>query len=262
MSNTMNTTRRIGIFLFLLSAAIAGCGGDGDTNEDILKKQFENAPGEHVTPVQAAAMIFDQKDPDTRRAGIEWLSHKDWALTAPYLKRFADLTNPKVEPDAAVRAVAVRVLGKAGDTAYQPQINAALDDPDSSVRWDAAIVLATMPSDKVITRLQAIVLHDESIDARSAAAAALAQYKNDDAYRTLLQALADDEFTVRSAAHDALVAMTGVDHGYDPDAWVPDRSKVDLDHMPPPVVRHRKRPWWDWMRVTKEVEVIQPANPK
>ena len=262
MSTTMNTTRRIGILLFLLSAAITGCGGDGDTNEDILKKQFENAPGEKVTPVQAAAMIFDQKDPDTRRAGIEWLSHKNWALRDPYLKRFADLTDPKIEPDAAVRSVAVRVLGKAGKPLYQPQINAALDDPEPSVRWDAAVVLATMPSDKVIIRLQAIVLHDESIDARSAAAAALAQYKNDDAYRTLLQALADDEFTVRSAAHDALVTMTGVDHGYDPAAWVPDRSKIDLSHMPPPVVRHRKRPWWDWMRVTKEVEVIQPVQPK
>jgi hypothetical protein len=262
MSTTMNTTRRIGTCLFLLSSVIAGCGGDGDTNEDILKKQFENAPGDTVTPVQAAAMIFDQKDPDTRRAGIEWLSHKDWALTDPYLKRFAVLTNPKIEPDAAVRAVSVRVLGKAGNPAYQPQINAALDDPDSSVRWDADVVLATMPSDKVIIRLQAIVLHDESIDARSAAAAALAQYKNDDAYRTLLQALADDEFTVRSAAHDALVTMTGVDHGYDPAGWVPDRSKVDLSHMPPPVVRYRKRPWWDWMRMTKEVEVIQPVQPK
>jgi HEAT repeat protein len=262
MSTTMNTTRRIGTCLFLLSVVIAGCNRDVDTNEEILQKQFENPFGQKMTPVQAAAMIFDQKDPDTRRAGIEWLSHKDWALKDPYLKRFASLTDPKVEPDAAVRSVAVRVLGKAGNTAYQPQINAALDDPDSSVRWDAAIVLATMPSDKVIIRLQAIVLHDESIDARSAAAAALARYKNDDAYRTLLQALADDEFIVRSAAHDALVTMTGVDHGYDPAGWVPDRSKVDLNHMPPPVVRHRKRPWWDWMRTTKEVEVIQPVEPK
>jgi hypothetical protein len=99
---------------------------------------------------------------------------------------------------------------------------------------------------------------DETIDVRAAAARALKHYRTDEVYKTLLRALDDDDFTLRDAAHKSLVYMTGQDHGFVPENWAGSPDEVGKETLPEQVVRYKKRPWWDWMKMTKESEAVHP----
>ncbi len=254
--------------LFVLFAATAllspGCKNkDSDvyTMDYQLKKLAGGDPTQ--TPEQMAANAFNEKDPDIRRTGIEGLSTKKWALREPYLKYFAKLTDPRLESDVTVRAVAVRTLGRAHATKYQEEINNALDDPSPVVRCDAAIVLNEMPSSDVVSRLRVLTINtEETIDVRAAAAAALKHYRTDDVYKTLLRALDDDDFSLRDAAHKSLVYMTGQDLGFAAENWAKSPDQVGKETLPEPVVVYKKRPWWDWMKVTSESETVHPDAEK
>lgn len=240
----------------LLATALCGCKSKGG-NFSADKSIKEMFGADDATPSEMAANIFNTEDPDIRRKGIEQMSHKKWALREPYLKLFAEHTKPTAESDASVRAVAVRTLGRAHATKYLPEIVAALHDESSTVRWDAAVVLTDMPSDDAILTLQRIAVSDKSIDTRAAAATALQCYPKDSVYRTLLRCLDDDSFTVRKAAHASLVYQTKQDKGYEAAGWTGD-GKAGAEVLPEPVVRYKKRPWWDWLKKTKETEKIKP----
>ena len=111
---------------------LSGCGKDKKafSIDNTIKSAFG---GGGRSPEEMAADAFDTKDPDVRRLAIEQLSRKRWALRDPYLKRFAQLTRPSLEEDPSVRAVAVRTLGRAGNTKYHPEIMSALTPPRSYV---------------------------------------------------------------------------------------------------------------------------------
>jgi HEAT repeat protein len=236
---------------------LVGCGSDKDKSTYTLDYQVKKMFGaENTTPAQQAAMAFDANDPDVRRTAIELLSRKKWALRDPYLKRFAQLTRPGIEKDPSVRAVATRALGKARNRKYMPEIIAALDDPSSVVRWDAAVVLQTLPDTQAVTTLQKLAISDESIDVRASAAVALGQYRTSAVYRTLLRCLDDEDFTVRDAAHSSLVVQTGRDEGFDPERWSNNSGPLGRETLPKPVVYYKKRPWWDWAKITRETEAI------
>jgi hypothetical protein len=262
----MSNIRTITLSLFCLLAALCattgmGCKGDKKkyTVDYLIRNELFGV--DDTTPAEQAKMAFDERDPDIRRTAIEKLSQNSWALREPYLKRFAQLSRPVEEEDPSVRAVAVRTLGRAGDKGYLPDIIAALDDPEPMVRWDACVVLNRMPDERAVIRLRQMAIDpEETIDVRAAAATALQHYRQDEVYRTLLRSLNDPDFTVRSAAHDSLVVMTGRDLGYDPMNWSEDRDAVGQETLPEPQVRYRKRPWWDWMKVTSETEAAEPAE--
>jgi hypothetical protein len=250
-----------------LAVAVMLCAGCKDQDRDIytmdyqLKKLVGGDPKKD--PKQLAADVFNEKDPDIRRSGIEGFSMKKWALREPYLKYFARLTDPQAESDVTVRAVAVRALGRAHATKYQEEVNRALDDPSPVVRCDAATVLDEMPSEDVVARLRTMTIDtDETIDVRAAAARALKHYRTDDVYKTLLRALDDDDFSLRDAAHKSLVYMTGQDHGYAPENWAQGPDQVGKETLPEQVVVYKKRPWWDWMQITKESETLHPDAAK
>ncbi len=248
-------------FLVLaLAAGLTGCKTEDKsvyTIDHQIRKMFG---GDNLSPEEKAALVFNTSDPDVRRAGVEMLSRKKWALRDPYLKQFARMTRPSIEKDPSVRAVAVRALGKAHNRKYMPEILDALSDPSSVVRWDAAVVTQSMPDKKAISKLQNLAISDESIDVRSSAVIALQHYRSDSVYRTLLRCLGDNAFSVRNAAHGSLVYLTGRDNGYDPESWTNKSGKAGDEKMPEPVVRYKKRPWWDWGKVTKETEAIDPGR--
>ncbi len=251
------------LFLTLALSFIAfstGCNKNTDKKVYTMDYQIKKIFGaDNTTPEEKAAMAFDTTDPDVRRTAIELLSRKQWALRDPYLKRFAQLTKPGIEKDPSVRAVAVRALGKAHNRKYMPEILASLDDPSPVVRWDAAVVMQSMPDKQAVITLQKMAISDDSVDVRASAANALRQYRTTSVFRTLLRCMADSDFTVRSAAHASLVFQTGQDKGYDPENWAQGEGKIGMETLPEPVVHYKKRPWWDWAKMTKETEAIAPA---
>lgn len=247
------------VLLALLAGALCGCktkGGKPYNIDSSIKNMFG---AEDETPTEMAANVFNTEDSDMRRKGIESMSRQKWALREPHLKLFAQHTKPTVESDPSVRAVAVRTLGRSRAAKYLPEILAALQDESSVVRWDAAVVLTDMPSDKAILMLQRMAVSDESMDTRAAAATALRCYRHDSVYRTLLRCLDDESFTVRTAAHDSLVFQTKHDKGYEAESWA-EGGTAGSEVLPEPVVRYKKRPWWDWFKTTKETESIKSKN--
>jgi HEAT repeat protein len=256
MQGTMRnriTILTLTMLLFVLVGGLAGCKGKRFTIDSAIHKAFG---ADDQTPEEMAAAAFDENDPDVRRGAVEKLSHKRWALRDPYLKRFAALTDPRLEKDSGVRAVCIRALGKAGNAKYTPEIIRGLSDPSPVVRWDAATVLGGAPNKHSVTKLQKLAIQDPSMDVRMTAAWALRHHKTDSVYRTLLRCLNDEKFDVRASAHKALVWQTGTDKGYDPENWARGKEKVGKETLPPPPVRYIKRPWWDWFGVTKETKEI------
>ena len=234
-----------------------GC--DKNAEPFTLDAAFKDIMGiDSQSPSERAKDAFDQENPDARRRAIENLMHNSWALREPYLKRFAQLTDPGVEKTPTVRAVAVRALGDANNRKYEPEIIAALEDPSPIVREDAARALEQMPTDKAVEQLRSLAINDESTGVRAAASSSLKHYQTDAVFRTLLRCLEDRNLNVRTAAHESLVIQTGQDMGMDPRSW--SSGEVGSETLPEPRVRYRKRPWWDFMGVTGQTSDIDTGS--
>ncbi len=253
IKSLLRTTIRAAVLCPLLALSAGGC--SDDTEAFSLDRAIKDALGvDQKMPVERAKEVFDQEDPDVRRAAVEKLMHNSWALREPYLKRFAQLTDPDVEDAAVVRAVAVRALGASGSRKYEREIVAALRDPSPIVRWDAANVLENMPTDRAVEPLRSLAINDTSADVRAAAAGSLRHYRTDPVFRTLLRCLEDPDLNVRNEARASLVSQTGQDLGMDPRSW--SSGEVGTETLPEPTVRYRKSPWWDLMGVTEKTEEI------
>ncbi|MBT3279825.1 MAG: HEAT repeat domain-containing protein [Phycisphaerales bacterium] len=223
--------------LMLLAFVVGGC-GDGSMNSTI-KGWFNPAPKK--TNQELVAQAFDEVDPDHRREALEVLGENDWALRDPYLKRYAQLTEPETEVDPTVRAVAVRLLGKAKDETYRSFVFAALEDPSEIVRSDACVVLEHWRAPAVPESLATMAIGDSSVDVRSRACEVLAHYPTEEAYAALHLALGDPEFLVRRSAHTALVLACDRDHGPERMDWPATLATLRTTPAPQPKT---ERSWW------------------
>ncbi len=237
---------------------VAGCkGGKTPDWSDVFGKKKDPPPDVLVE------QLFNAQSPDTRRIAIEKLSKTYWINEEKNRELVAQMTSRSVEKSPIVRAAAVRTLAKVNDPKYFDKIADAMKDDSSIVRFDAADSFELIIYPPAEDELQRLALDDDNEDVRTAACQALKNYRSDDTYRTLLRCLGDESFTVREASHESLVAMTGVDNGYDPTKWVSDPKQLGKETLPAKrKVIYRKRPWWDWAGVTKEtVEVKDGSQP-
>ena len=179
------------------------------------------------TPQEQLSMMFDPNDADNRRQGIELLSQHGWGQKEPYLKGYGAMASSDTDP--AVRAAAVRAIGRAGDPQYAPSLIAALGDQNANVRWDAAVALAELTDFAAIEPLARHALVDESVDVRAACAQTLGEYRRRDAAIALIQCLQDKSLAVRYRAAGSLKRLTHQDHGMNHDAW----AGANLSKLPP-----------------------------
>ncbi len=227
-----------GFALLLLVGIVAGCGGE-NSMDTTIKGWFNPAPKK--TNQQLVAQAFDEVDPDQRREALEELGKHDWALREPYLKRYAQLTQPEAEVDPTVRGIAVRLVGKANDETYRPFVLGALKDPAALVRSDACVVLAYWRSDEMPVAVVSLATRDDNADVRAQACGVLQHYPTEGAYDTLRMALADRKFLVRRSANDSLVLMCARDFGPDQIDWPPTLVLARTTAAPLVV---RQTPWW------------------
>ncbi len=229
---------------------------------------------------ELVAMMFHPDDPDVRRRGVTLLSEEQWGLTTPaVLDGYVTLLETDAYP--SVRATAAAALGKAGaryrekmharkagpenrqdwesfvETYVPPLIKSVSADTAAAVRWQAATALdrtlepgADAP--EAADALAEAARADESVDVRTAAAAALGSFRDPDSLRVLVDCLGDPAFSVRHEAHASLVERTGRDLGYESYEWTP----LLTGDLPPAPEPEPERPWWDWMGVTDD----EPAD--
>src|SRR6266571_3093322 len=107
-------------------------------------------------------------------------------------------------PDAAERALALTLAGRAGRPETVRGIAGALQDPTPQVRRVAARALTSLRSSDAIPALGR-ALSDPDLEVRIAAVQALSMIDDDDVLDPLIAALKDPEVRVREVAGEALV---------------------------------------------------------
>jgi len=190
--------------------------------------------------VKLTAQALNAKDTDLRRVGIVQMTRRYWGGSELSLKTYALVAGTTLY-DPTVRGVALRALarGRQAAAVHADRIFLALSDESTDVRWDAAVALDRVTSEKAVSPLRARALpkSETSVDVRTAAARALRHYRTTDAAAALIACLDDPDYAVRRAAHESLVEIVGRDLGPDPEHWIP--LTKEIPPLPP------KRSWWE-----------------
>jgi hypothetical protein len=177
-------------------------------------------PTEHMgmqSPQELIKTMFESPDPDMRRGAICELASHGYGLQESYLKGYAAIAQRDSDP--SVRCAALRALGSGGNARYIAPAIAALQDPNPTVRQDAAIALDSMVDAQATGPLCDRSANDTSTEVRCAAAKALRHYRQPGVVDVLVAALSDAEFCVRFQARNSLREITGLDGGHEPAAW-------------------------------------------
>lgn len=180
--------------------------------------------GDESTPREYAGLIASESStPDQRRRGVQGLVKRPFGKQPPYTDLYAELAVE--DPNPLVQATSVRALNRSRAREKTEVLISRLSDPSPLVRLEAAKALANLPDPDAVGELLRLATdREEDLDVRLAAIAALRHYPDRELVERLASLLGSDEFSVVFQARAALVAMTGVDRGYDPAAW----ENVDL----------------------------------
>ncbi len=198
----------------LVLCAAAGC----DTfSQDISTMGQGLIP---PSPEQAARMMLDPHDPDNRRRGTVLISNAPFGGAAPYLAVYRDRV--QFEQDPLVKAASISALGRFGQPEDAPMIAACLNPKENlQVRWEAAKALQRLHNPVVVPDLLATLRRDdEQSDVRVAAAIALGQYAQDNAFQGLVEAIDQPQLALNEAAAGSLRTLTGHDFGLDSEVWL------------------------------------------
>ncbi|HVX83582.1 MAG TPA: HEAT repeat domain-containing protein [Phycisphaerae bacterium] len=206
--------------LGLLPILLASCGNGSissarDFNE--LIPRLMGAVNSNESPERAAANLFNVTSPDERRDAIAYLQTKKYGHQPPYMKAYTLLAT---DPHPQVRGQALRALGTSGDPAIVPILIKGLNDPEASVRADAAAALdgTWAPSAETALRTH---LHDDADDqVKINCAHALRHFGTPTAIRALIDALDDRNAAVAYWSHESLIALTGQKMPTDTKIWL------------------------------------------
>ncbi|MCX5661721.1 MAG: HEAT repeat domain-containing protein [Planctomycetota bacterium] len=198
---------------------LVGCNSDKAVKK-MMEPFFPPKPGE------VARDAFNVYDADTRRNALAMLSSAKFGGEAPYVRVYRLLVD---DPDATVRAAAIKALGEHGGVEDTKAILPRLKDEAAFVRWESAKALQKIHSPDAVGPL-IDVMKDEDPDVRMAAAYALGQYPEPRVVNVLISTLDDQEFGVVEAGRQSLHTLTGQDFPTDGPAWLKwtEANRTDL----------------------------------
>ncbi len=244
----MTATRRVAVLTLLcLAGAAGGCSIGSDPNQGMTfaVPMWMAVWAEPPAPEDYLEAMVKAPDPDRRRAAIDALSASAAGEEDRCVAAYARVLDE--DEDAAVRASAVRAIGRTRNRKHVGHLVKALSDRSSIVRWDAAVALEHFSGDPAGDALSEHALDDASEDVRAACARSLRSYPQPAVLRALVRCLRDESFSVRYRAQESLVALTGRDFGYDAEGWVAAREgKLPATR---PAAGKAPRPWWDMLGV-------------
>lgn len=178
--------------------------------EMLQQEKFLNA-AQHLKPGTG--------DADMRRTALNRIATNSRGKNAPYTEVYR--ATALQDPDAPVRAAAVRAINHVRDESSTGALVVALGDSDPMVRQEAAKALANLPTPSAEAPLRALVQkNDEDIDTRIAALDALRHYRSLETQRLLISYLNSANFAFAWQARRSLYLQTGQDFRYDEPAWL------------------------------------------
>lgn len=218
-------------------------------------------------------MALESPQPDERRRGVVGLAESRDASTDWALKVFDTVARSDTDP--SVRCAALRAMEQQADLQSQPTALAILksrkkpvDDvrqAPASVRWAAARVLYaiaarrsggddTSPPSDIVSTLIEVSKSEPDHRVRISVIDTLGYYHDRSVPPALVDLLGDDDFAIRRAAESSLVALTGVTHHYDADAWRSWLAKTsdpfaNAGQTPPGWNDTGDKPKWDWLKL-------------
>jgi hypothetical protein len=223
----------LGLFM---AACAGGCAGDQPPTPMTASFNMQPVPkrtGNHFfsevshtfgalrgkTPVADVRMMENPNSADERRKGIYNLVQRDFGQQEPYTKRYRQIAQN--DPDATVRATAIRASNASRDREAIPVFIGALNDKIDLVRLQAAKALSNNPDPSATDPLMRMLGNQaESRDVRIAAAEALRHYRNADVARVLVGVVGGRDFSLAWQSRWTLKILTGRDLGYDEHAWL------------------------------------------
>ncbi len=184
----------------------------------------------------------------------------------------------RTDPAAQIRCIAIRILGRYGDARPVATMLGILEvEPDApealpaneDVRWEAATALEALAAKGLVAGEQVPAVRDLYIgylrsdpnrNVRIVAARALGRFEDRAVFDPLFKALRSEDFMIADTSERSLIALTGVTHEYDADAW-----SAWLEKTPDPFTHAGRVPvttrpagpsWWDhqqraWKRALK-----------
>ena len=257
MSRTPTPVARFWLtcFVAFVPALILGCQGQGKGPLGSLMANIGD-PFRAANPRDVARDLFDVTDADNRRRALAMFAAAPFGDADTYIKWYRLMLGGETQgkpgrggapdPDATVRAAAVRALGIHGVVDDVVIIIPRLEDEVAFVRWEAAKALGRIYNPEAIRPLLRSLREDQSLrgedetaasgrgepdpEVRQACAEALGQYANPAVFDGLIAALRDTNYGVNYAARRSLKTLTGFDMGYDYRDWLTwaERHKDDL----------------------------------
>lgn len=209
---------RIGLLLLTGILFTGGC--QTGAGQELV--EFGRRVGDLITgntALKDAVRMEDRDFADERRVGINRLVARAYGRGEPYTERYKQIARD--DPDALVRATAIRALNRSRDASATDVFIDGLSDRDPLVRLEAAKALVNLPDPAATSRLIAVMRNpQEQLDVRIAAAEALRHYPNLEVARNLAAMLQDRQFSVAWQARQSLIALTGTDYRYNEPAWL------------------------------------------
>jgi len=252
------------VVLTLAGLVAAGC-------SDHQKRRWRYRPAE-----RNFRTALEAEHPDERRDAVARIGESGYAdrEDAFHVLDAVARTDPVIQ----IRCIAIRAFARYDDArpvgtlltvlqAKNPSEHAL--PPNDDLRWETASVLAALARKGVMNETQRDLVRpilvklletDPSRNVRIVAAKALAEFKDPQVLLPLIRSLRNEDFAIADRAERSLIALTGVTHYYDADAWETWVAQAEDPFANAGEIPQTTRPagptWWDkqkraWRRALK-----------
>jgi HEAT repeat protein len=249
----------VGACLLLVAslAVTTGCSGKS-------KRRWEFRSHEEM--LQAALPEkLDESHPDERRDAVARLAEGN-RVTDDDVFHVLDAV-ARTDPVTQIRCIAIRGLARYEDDRPVETLLAVLRaqegsdqalPADDQVRWEAARALMLIEKrgaigeprqEDVLDVFLRMADPNMTRNVRIVAIDALGSFKDRRVFPVLIRSLRDEDFAIAERAENSLIALTGVTHQYDADAWekwVANTAEPFAHAGETPEFEHDAGPsWWD-----------------
>jgi len=221
-------------------------------------------------------LALESEDADVRRDAVVRICESRYVASEDAFHVLDAVA--RTDPITQIRCIAIRGLSAYEDPRPVATILTILQatsecdnalPADEDVRWEAVRALVAVEGSggldgpqREIAREVCIKLveSDPARNVRIAAASALRGFRHRAVFQPLIRALRDEDFAIADTAEHSLIALTGVTHDYDADAWeqwvARAQNPFENAGRTPQTTRPAGPTWWDkqkraWRRALK-----------
>lgn len=239
--------------VILLTVTNSGC-------SDHTKRQWR-----HQSAEDNYRLALEAEHPDIRRDAVTRIAESGYVTDDDSFSVLDAVA--RTDPASQIRCVAIKAFCRYDDSRPVGPLLSILQagpdsqeakPPDNDVRWEAATALAAFQRQGLVPEEHgqtaqnlfiAMSARGQPRNVRLAALEALGTFQDREVFPPLINALHESDFALADQAERSLIALTGVTHDYDGDAW---EQWLSVTQEPfahagekPVTTRPAGPTWWD-----------------